>query len=122
MKHLFTLLIIFGSFSALARPSKCKVKARIKIEKQGNKGYNRCLDDFLEDGEDYFFTNRPFKFYNINRLECVEDVPRQIIGQKVEVQFLSSLNTGFLMLGEPIYDTCVGTVVSIEKIKYKSAK
>lgn len=122
MKNFLIVIIALSSLTAFARPSKCKIKATIKIEKANNKSYHRCLDEFPEDGEGYFTVNRPFKFFNINRLECVEDAPKQIIGQKVEVQFLSSLNTGYLIFGEPDYDTCVGTVIGIENIKFKAAR
>lgn len=117
---LLSLLTI--STSAFARSSKCKVKTKIKILKSENKYYNYCLGNFSEDGDGYYYDYRSYKFYDLSRLECENTVTKDIIGQRVTVKTLSELNTGFLILGEPHYNECDGTIESIIKTKYTQSR
>lgn len=118
---LMLLSISMNSFAA--RESKCVVKLKYKVERQDNKQYLWCLDDWEEDGQNYFYTTRRYVTRGVSEQECNE-IANDSIGLQSTLQFVAAPPMGMVLLVDLDQDPyqCDGTVVEISKIKYKKAK
>lgn len=118
----YNVLVLVGcmliSASAFAKPSKCIVKPKYKVEREGNRQYLWCLDDWEEDGDDFFYTTRRYVKRGISLKEC-EEFAQSLIGVESNLKF-AALSGGLAIPLDP-YE-CKGTIESIYKIKYKKAK
>lgn len=119
IRGLLTLIICIAAFSsAYAKPSKCIVKPKYKVEKEGNNQYLWCLDDWDEDGDGFFYTTRRYVKRGISLDEC-EQFAKSLIGVESNLKF-AALSGGLALPMDP--HECKGTIESIHKIKYKKAK
>lgn len=122
MKYSLVLAFVgLFSLSAFARSkeSKCIVKLKYKVEREGNRQYLWCLDDFDEDGPGYFYTVRRYKVRGVSKLVC-EAIAQDAIGKSTNLKFIAA-PAGMVVMEQDPYE-CDGTVESIHKIKYKPAK
>ena len=122
MKYTLILALVgLFSMSAFAgtKESKCIVKLKYKVEREGNRQYLWCLDDFDEDGPRYFYTVRRYKVKGVSKEEC-EGIANDAIGESTTLKFIAA-PAGFVVIEQDPYE-CEGTVDSVYKIKYKPAK
>lgn len=105
-----------------ARESKCIMKLKYKVEREGNRLYAWCLDDWDEDGYHFFYTTRRHVVRGVSELEC-DEIAKNTIGQQSTLKFNSLPPAGFitLVLDRDPYE-CDGTVIKILKTKYKKIK
>lgn len=116
------LSILTLSVSAFgARESKCIVKLKYKVEREGNRQYLWCLDDWEEDGYNFFYTTRRHVMRDVSEQEC-KIMAKDELGRRSALKFVSAPPLGMVIVNmmRNNYE-CDGTVVDT-KFKYKKAK
>ena len=115
-------MMTLSSAAFAERPSKCIIKLKYKVAREGNRQYLWCLDEWQEDGHGYFYTTRRYSIRDVSAQEC-QDLADSSIGETARLKFNSLPQVGFTVVDvdrDP-YE-CDATVVGISKIKYKPAK